>query len=220
MVDCIRFVNTWFTSNSYILSHNEFDNVWLVDPGDVPPITDWLRKNQKKEISGMLLTHAHFDHIYGMNDVLKQYPKCTIFVANEYGRELLFDAKKNASRYSDMGPVVVEENACIQFYEPVMTLWPGTSMKIIQTPGHSDDSVCLCVEDKMLTGDTLIKDIRTVTKVRGGSVEKLEHTISFLESLKGEGLLIMPGHNEPFPLDGYDLSKATIKNNLEYGNET
>lgn len=219
MVDCIRFVNTWFTSNSYILSHKEYDNVWLVDPGDIRPITEWLKKNEKKVISGILLTHAHFDHIYGINDVLNLYPKCIVFVANEYGRELLFDAKKNASRYSEMGPVIVEENACIQFYEPVLTLWPGTIMSVFLTPGHSDDSVCMCLEDKLLTGDTLIKDIRTVTKVKGGSVEKLEQTITFLESLKGNCLMIMPGHNESFPLDGYDLSKAK-KKIFEYGNET
>ena len=211
MVDCIRFVNTWFTSNSYILSLENYDNVWVVDPGDIQPITNWLQKNRKKTVSGILLTHAHFDHIYGINDVLNLFPQCTVFIANEYGRELLFDAKKNASRYSEMGPVVVNRSALIQFFEKELKLWPGVSMSIYQTPGHSDDSVCLWIDNILLTGDTLIKDIRTVTKVKGGSVEKLEQTITILETLKGKGLMVMPGHNEPFPLDGYDLSKATTK---------
>ena len=211
MVDCIRFVNTWFTSNSYILSHREYDNVWLVDPGDIQPIIDWLQNNRKKTISGILLSHAHFDHIYGINEILNHYPHCVVFTANEYGRELLFDAKKNASRYTDLGPIVVEKSAIIQYYNSELTLWPDLQMKVFLTPGHSDDSVCLCIEDNLLTGDTLIKDIRTVTKVKGGSVEKLDHSIAFIESLKGRGLIVMPGHNEPFSLDGYDLSKATIR---------
>jgi glyoxylase-like metal-dependent hydrolase (beta-lactamase superfamily II) len=211
MVDCIRFVNTWFTSNSYILSLENYDNVWVVDPGDIQPITNWLQKNRKKTVSGILLTHAHFDHIYGINDVLNLFPQCTVFIANEYGRELLFDAKKNASRYSEMGPVVVNRNALVQFFEEKLKLWPGASMSIYQTPGHSDDSVCLLIDNILLTGDTLIKYIRTVTKVKGGSVEKLEQTITILETLKGKELMVMPGHNEPFPLDDYDLSKATTK---------
>lgn len=211
MVDCVRFVNTWFTSNSYILSHKEHDNVWLVDPGDIPPITDWLHNNCKTIVSGILLTHAHFDHIYGLNDVLSIFPKCPVYTANEYGRELLFDAKKNSSRYSELGPIVIEKNARILYYEQLLTLWPGTSMSIYLTQGHSDDSVCFNVEDKLFTGDTLIKDNRTVTKLKGGSVEKLEKTVVFLESLKGRKLMVMPGHNEPFLLDDYDLSIATTK---------
>lgn len=211
MVDCIRFINTWFTSNSYILSHNNFDNVWLVDPGDIQPIIDWLQRKKKKTVSGILLTHSHFDHIYGINDVLHRFPQCIVYTANEYGRELLFDAKKNSSHYSEMGPVVINNNALIQFFETELILWTGVSMLIYYTPGHSDDSVCLSLENKLLTGDTLIKDLRTVTKVKGGSVEKLEKSIRFIESLKGRGVVVMPGHNEPFPLDNYDLSKATTK---------
>jgi glyoxylase-like metal-dependent hydrolase (beta-lactamase superfamily II) len=124
---------------------------------------------------------------------------------------LLFDAKKNSSRYSELGPIVIEKNARILYYEQLLTLWPGTSMSIYLTQGHSDDSVCLNVEDKLLTGDTLIKDTRTVTKLKGGSIEKLEKTVVFLESLKGRKLMVMPGHNEPFLLDDYDLSIATTK---------
>ena len=218
MVDCIRFVNTWFTSNTYILSHKEYDNVWLVDPGDIQPITEWIKKNGKKNVSGILLTHAHFDHIYGINEILNDYPLCIIYTANDYGRELLYDAKKNASRYSEIGPIVVEKSAGILFYEQALHLWPDICMSVFRTPGHSDDSVCLSLEGILLTGDTLIKDLRTVTKVKGGSVEKLEHSIALLESLKGRGFMVMPGHNEPFPLDGYDLSKAT-KKNIKNGNE-
>lgn len=214
MVDFIRFVNSWFTSNTYILSRKESDNVWLVDPGDITPITDWLQDNRKRTVSGILLTHAHFDHIYGVNDVLNLFPQCVVFTANEYGCELLFDPKKNASRYSDLGPIIIGENAQVQIYGLVQTLWPGINMNVYRTPGHSDDSVCLCLEDLLFTGDTLIKNIRTVTKVRGGSVEKLGKTMTFMQSLKGKKLIVMPGHNEPFALDDYDLSIATTKKNV------
>ena len=60
-------------------------------------------------------------------------------------------------------------------------------------------------------GDTLIKDIRTVTKLKGGSVEKLYDSLSMIETLKGRELIIYPGHGDMYQLDGYDLKVAVRK---------
>ena len=211
MINCNRFVNTWFTSNTYILSHSQYENIWIVDPGDVQPIINWIDRNGKKTVSGILLTHAHFDHIYGVNDILNLYPQCIVYTANEYGKELLGDAKKNSSRYSELGPITIKELAQVSFFKSEMTLWKDVLMKVYITPGHSDDSVCLQIDNMLFTGDTLIKDVRTVTKLKGGSVEKLKETIRLLSSLKGKGLTIHAGHEDSFLLDNYNLEKAFFK---------
>ena len=57
---------------------------------------------------GVILTHAHFDHIYGLPELLKQYPNCKIYT-NESGRETLANAKKNMSFYHE-SPVTVDES--------------------------------------------------------------------------------------------------------------
>ena len=207
MLEVVRFVNSRFNSNTFILSHPDYDNVWVVDPGDTKPVFKWMKKHQKKSIIGILLTHAHFDHIYGMNDILNRYPRCVVYTANEYGKELLSDAKKNNSRYTELGPITIKEHAEVSFFEPQMILWPDVSMKVFFTPGHSDDSVCLLIIDMLFTGDTLIKDVRTVTKLKGGSVENLEESMKVISALKGNNLKVMPGHGEKFELDEYDLSK-------------
>ena len=208
MIDVIRFVNSRFSSNTYILSHSEFESVWVVDPGDITPIFQWLSCHKKEQVTGILLTHAHFDHIYGINDILSIYPSCSIYVCNEYGKELLFNAKKNASRYSEFGEFIVKENASIRYIPPLLPLWPDTELKAFHTPGHSPDSVCLLVNKLLFTGDTLIKDTRTVTKLKGGSVDDLHHSIQILSNLKKRGLTVLPGHDESFKLDGYDLNTA------------
>ena len=84
-------------------------------------------------------------------------------------------------------------------------------MKVYITPGHSDDSVCLQIDNMLFTGDTLIKDVRTVTKLKGGSVKKLEETVRFLSSLKGKGLTVHAGHEDSFLLDNYNLEKTLFK---------
>ena len=207
MVNCIRFVNSRFISNAYILYKEEETDIWLIDPGDTEPIFEWLLSN-KKSIKGILLTHAHFDHIYGVNGILEKYPTTPIYVANETGREILFDAKRNGSKFTEEGGFVISNTADIRMVDEEMQLWKNITINAFITPGHSEDSVCYLIEDRLFTGDTLIKDIRTVTKLKSGSVDKLATTIDFLSELKGRGLIVMGGHEDSFDLDRYDLSVA------------
>lgn len=209
MLEVVRSVNSRFTSNTYILSHPEYDDVWVVDPGDTENIFKWMNVHSKTVITGVLLTHAHFDHIYGMNEIISRYPQCVVYIANDYGREALSNPKTNGSKYTEEGSIVIVPEGDIKFYGETMYLWPEVEMRAFNTPGHSDDSQCFIVNGMLFTGDTLIKDIRTVTKLKGGSVEKLNETVMILAELKGRGLKVMPGHEEEFLLDDYDLEKMT-----------
>ena len=208
MVNCERFVNSRFTSNTYIIYHTDYENVWVVDPGDTEVVFEWMQAHSKTTISGILLTHAHFDHIYGMNDILSRYPQCSVYVANEYGKELLSDPKKNGSKYTEEGPTVISDSSRGVFYFEDMKLWDDIAIKVLYTPGHSDDSVCFIVENMLFTGDTLIKDVRTVTKLKTGSKEKLSETLKLLEGYRGSGLIVHPGHEELFTLDDYNLKNS------------
>lgn len=210
MLEVTRFVNSRFSSNTFILSHPEHDDIWVVDPGDTEPVFEWMKTYQKTCITGILLTHAHFDHIYGMNEIVSRYPSCIVYIANEYGLDALHNPKINGSKYTEEGPIEIVENAKVEYYRESMQLWNGMEMKTINTPGHSDDSQCLLVDGMLFTGDTLIKDVRTVTKLKGGSVEKLEESMKVIEALKGNSLRVNPGHGDEFELDKYDLSKISF----------
>ena len=208
MVNCDRFINSRFTSNTYIISHPEHDNVWVVDPGDSQVVFEWMKNHSKTTISGILLTHAHFDHIYGMNEILSRHPQCVVYVANDYGLESLNDAKKNGSKYTEEGPILIRNGAFVKYYSESMNLWEDVPVQVLFTPGHSDDSVCFIVECMLFTGDTMIKDVRTVTKLKTGSKEKLSKTMRLLDGFKGRGLIVYPGHEEYFGLDEYDLRRS------------
>ena len=66
-VSCI--VNTIFNSNTFILSKRDSSIVWIIDPGDVDILITTLQIDNK-QVGGVLITHAHFDHIYGLNKLL------------------------------------------------------------------------------------------------------------------------------------------------------
>ena len=139
---------------------------------------------------------------------MSRFPSCPVYVANAFGKEVLSDPKKNGSKYTEEGPIAINKDASIAFYPQDMRLWDDVPLQVLYTPGHSDDSVCLLVEGMLFTGDTLIKDVRTVTKLKTGSREKLRESLDVLASLKGSGLMAYPGHEELFELDSYDLDNS------------
>lgn len=64
-----QIVNSVFTSNTFVLS-NEQGLAYLVDIGDFKSILQL----GIKEIKGVFLTHVHYDHIYGLRELLDRYP--------------------------------------------------------------------------------------------------------------------------------------------------
>ena len=208
MVDVVRFINSRFTSNTYVIFSTDSENIWVVDPGDFTQVEFWMNQNGKVGIAGVLITHAHFDHIYGANELYEKFLSTTFYVCNQNGIEILYDAKKNGSKYTE-APFVMNNRAKVNTITPEMNLWDNCIIHTYFTPGHSEDSMCILLGDILFTGDTLIKDIRTVTKLKGGSVDKLQESINWIETLKGKGIVIYGGHEDSFELDGYDLNIAT-----------
>ena len=160
-----HIVNSIFNSITWILSDSESDYVWLVDCGDVAPIIGMIGK---KDVAGVLLTHAHFDHIYGLPELLKQYPICKIYT-NESGRETLANAKKNMSFYHE-SPVTVEEPCSTICDEgDTITLFPNITTNVYSTPGHHPSCLTFMVGDYLFTGDAYIPGVKVVTNLPDGN---------------------------------------------------
>lgn len=79
-------INDLFSSVCYRIGYT------LFDPGD-----EW---DGFKGVDKVLLTHAHFDHIYGLNKLVEVNPNIKVYT-NEYGRKMLLDAKMNLSLYHE-----------------------------------------------------------------------------------------------------------------------
>lgn len=79
MIQIKEIVNSIFTSKTYILFCEGKDNVWLVDIGDMELVFDFLEEKGLK-VEGVFITHAHFDHIYGLPELVKLYPQCKVYV--------------------------------------------------------------------------------------------------------------------------------------------
>lgn len=188
----VNFItNKFFNSRTYILSKEGCDCVWLVDCGDPDVILDMIGE---KTVEGVLLTHAHSDHIYGLEQLLIKFPEVRIYT-NAIGVEELRSPKLNLSHYhSEYPDILVDEPYNVFVLEEGSELNVlGESCKVLETPGHAPSCLTYLIEDNAFTGDAYIPGVKVFTgfphadrKQASASVERIKELIPNYH--------IMPGH--------------------------
>ena len=168
--------------------------MWLVDCGDVPPIVDMLSSlgGDTSMIKGVLLTHVHYDHIYGLPRLTEMFPSLRVYT-NEYGKKALKDIRLNYSKYHN-DPIVYEsENVVTCDDGAVIELFDGVQAKVYHTPGHSPSCLTYEVGDYLFTGDAYIPGIKVVTTLKGGDKAKAAESVERILRL-AEGKTVCAGH--------------------------
>lgn len=209
-LELIRIENQPVNSNCYILFDKEINGYCLiVDPGSENSSLLNVYLNELNLIPEyILLTHEHFDHIWGCNFLIEKY-NAKIICSSECSLAIN-DSKKNCSLYYDqVGFIVPPADICIE-KNTFDLLWNNYAIHFFIAKGHTRSGICFLIQHLMFTGDSLIKGLKTVTKLLTGSVEDLRVTISNINSYKGKGYIICPGHGEMFDLDKYNLEKAFV----------
>ena len=186
-----KIVNDIFKSNTYILEDDSSASVWLVDCGDTDNMIPLLHS---KQIDGVLLTHAHFDHIYGLNKLLTIYPECRI-ITKQYGREGLLSAKKNISFFHETPFVLNEKENIIVIEDGIEVNIGFTSAKAFFTPGHSESCISYIINDYLFSGDSYIPGAKVVTNFPGADKFKAAFSMELIKSLVLNKTLC-PGHGE------------------------
>ena len=144
-------------------------------------------------MNAILLTHGHFDHIWGANE-LRRLSGAKIY-AYEGEKELCEDAGKNVSR--DAGrPETVQAD----FYEKDGALLElgGFSLKLIATPGHTGGSCCYYLEEEkiLFSGDTLFEGSVGRTDFPTGSMSSLVRSIKERLLVLPDDVTVYPGHGD------------------------
>lgn len=185
--------NSLFTSITYILHPcQNKPNVWLIDCGDGEKVFDFLR-TEKIAVEGILLTHGHFDHMYGAQEILEAYPSSFLYT-NIAGAEMLGNSRKNMSHYwgEPVEMSLKERIVTVEDGESV-ELGDGVTARAVFTPGHNPSCITWVVKDMVFSGDSLIPGIKTVTNLPGGNKALAKESEKLILSL-AEGKRIMPGH--------------------------
>jgi len=189
------YISRWVAGNCHLLI-DEDNNSIVVDPC----VTyDTVFKNQDSKLKGVFITHGHFDHINCLDSYLN---KTDIkFYMHKNAKDKIEDSEKNCSTFTPRPIkfnipvdriVFVNENSQVNLLTKKITF--------IETPGHTDCSICIVVDDIMFSGDTLFKNSIGRTDLYTANSAKMIDSLNKLKNLK-INYRVFPGHNEETTLN-------------------
>ncbi|CAM1299684.1 LACTB2 (predicted) [Pycnogonum litorale] len=158
----------------------------LIDTGDAhrSEYVENLRKvlsDHQASVEHIVLTHWHHDHVGGLADVLNKLDvdssSCSIykFRGNSGERSNVSDDIKSKFNYLEDGSVIRTD---------------GASLKIIHSPGHTDDHIVLYLEEdrSLFSGDCILGEGTAVFEDLYSYMKSLNVILSLNPSV------IYPGH--------------------------
>ena len=190
----IRHINRLFSSNTYILFIDTQKGFWVIDPGDFHFIKNWAQKSNKS-LTGILLTHSHFDHIYGIDHLLETYPDASLY-ASIHAKAGLCSQKINGSKYQE-NPFTIKNCDIKSIKEgDSIELWDNLKAGAIETPGHGRDCITYKIGMNLFTGDSLIPGVKVFTKMQYGDKFQADNSIERILSQNSDKAIIWPGHRD------------------------
>ena len=188
-----KFVLGSMGTNCYLLINEDTKELVVVDPATCP---DYLVSHIKSNgyiPKAILLTHAHFDHVMGIDGWVKEFDIPVYLHEDE--KQILEDPRLNLSgvfgtNYS------YNKASCLQDKQ-ILEL-AGFKFKVIHTPGHTAGGCCYYEEAEgvLYSGDTLFYQNVGRTDFPTGSMSTLVRSIKEKLFCLPDDVMVYPGHND------------------------
>ncbi len=190
-----------YQTNCYFVYREDNKSCVVIDPADNgAQIYSALERNGFT-VEAILLTHGHFDHIWGSNE-LREVSGAKIYALDEE-KVLCEDVKNNLSAMVGRAYTVVPDE---YVREGQVLTFDNMDFKVIATPGHTIGSCCYYVEKAgiLISGDTLFQESTGRTDFPTGSMSSIVRSIR-------EKLFILPDETKVYPGHGDSTTIAYEK---------
>ncbi len=200
-----RMVLGMCQTNCYFVYREGKEEAIVIDPADYGEKIYHTLKQNGFRVVGVFLTHGHFDHIWGCDDLRRAAAADGIsfkIYASEQEKELLLDERKNVSKQAGRA-YTVEADTYVREGEEI-TLADMTC-KVIETPGHTQGGCCYYFEEEgmLLSGDTLFQESVGRTDLPSGSMGTLVRSIKEKLFILPDETVVYPGHGDSTTI-GYE----------------
>lgn len=199
-----RILNNPITSNCFVIHDANKNECVVIDPGtyDNSELRKYLLQN-KLSPSIIILTHEHFDHIWGVQELSFTYN--FQLICNQVCAGAILNPKKNLSLfYNNVGFSIDIQVSTIESLNYKLD-WFGHKFYFINTPGHSEGSIVIQLSNFLFCGDLMIQNEMTVTKLPGGSKSRLNNSLTMLKLLLSSDTILHSGHGDNFVFKNYFL---------------
>lgn len=192
---------TAYQQNCRMLINTATNKAAVIDPGEHAQYLVQFAKEQGAEISEILLTHAHLDHVGGAGE-LSKLTGITV-IGPEFGDAELLRNIKAQSALLGLPPCEEFSPHYVKDGEEFNILGDETlKMRVIATPGHTPGSVCYLCDKMLFSGDTLFKMSAGRCDLPGGDEEKLLQSLQRLSKLDDD-VTVLSGHG-PITTMGFE----------------
>lgn len=203
-----RIPNKPVDSNSFVVYSDNNVSCIIIDPGtkDCNNLIEFINK-EKLIPEYVILTHEHFDHIWGV-DKLKDIYGVQLICSSDCASGIVNKKRNMSVFYNQVGFETYPPDILLEDIKYKLT-WNNINFEFISTPGHTDASICLLIGDNLFTGDTIIKNTKTVIKLPGGNKVKLQESLLLLKTrFSNKVIMIHSGHGKSFRFNESEIERC------------
>ena len=190
MISVEVFCDSEENCNTYLITKDEY--AIIIDPAnDVKKLNKYL---EGKSLVAILLTHGHYDHFKTLEEILKMYDvNCYL---QKRAKDKIFDLNISYAKAFGCNKIPsIDESRFIFVNDNDLIKISSFNIRVLYTPGHTDDSVCYIIDNLLFSGDTLFKKSVGRTDLATGNTFKLMQSLIKIKKLK-QDYIIYPGHDD------------------------
>jgi len=186
-----KFVLGAYEENSYLIIDDKTNEAIVIDPGEGPSALLEIISSSNLSVKYILNTHAHIDHILGVEEVKKETGAPFYLCDKDM---FLLDALPAQAEMLGLGGTYKVPKVDGNISEGDVFKVGSIRLKVIETPGHSPGSVSFVTDDSLFSGDVLFAGSVGRIDLPGGSWDILKSSIQEKICVLDRDTVVYSGH--------------------------